>query len=161
MNVTDIAQRLLQKLEASDFSDAEGYLAYDFILVGFAPNPIGKKSFMDMMQAILTGIPDLSFNPGDFVPMNGEATATLHITGAHTKDMPPLFPGMPEIKATGRRIRLPEETATFSVRGNRITQLEIETTSEGGLQGLLEQLGVEIPVGLQIPITGPAVGERL
>jgi hypothetical protein len=161
MKTTDVALNLLHKLEMSSFGEAEGYLAYDFIFIGYVPQPIGKKTFMDMMQALLTGLPDLAFNPSDFVSLDNQVNLKMHITGTHTNDLPPLFPGMPTIRATGRKVGLPEETATFTVRGDRITQLEVETSTEGGLQGLLEQLGVEVPVGLQTPVATPTAGERL
>lgn len=159
MKPTDVAQNFLHKLEMSSFLEAEGYLAYDFIMIGAAPQPVGKKTFMDIMQALITGIPDLAFNPGNITGLDNEVTLTLNITGTHTNDMPPLLPGMPTIRATGRSISLHAEPATFLVRGDRITQIEIETDSEGGIQGILDQLGVEIPLGLQTPIS-TAVGER-
>ena len=161
MKITDIAQNFLHKLEAADFTEAEGYLAYDFIFIGFVKQPVGKKSFMDLMRALLTGIPDLAFNSSDLSPMDNQVTLKIHITGTHTNDMPPLFPGMPEIRATGRRINLPEATAAFTTRGDRITQIEAETDLENNIEGLLEQLGVEIPVGLQTPIATSTRGERL
>ncbi len=160
MKPTDVALNFLHKLESSQFTEAEGYLAYDFILIGSVPQPVGKKSFLDIMEALITGMPDLAFNASDLNSVSNQVMLTLHITGTHTNDMPSLFPGMPQVRATGRKVSLPAEPATFLIRGDRITQLEIETDSGGGIQGILEQLGVEIPAGLQVPISMTTPGER-
>jgi hypothetical protein len=54
--------------------------------------------------------------------------------------------GLPKIPATGKTIRLPEEQARCTVEKGKIIRVEIEANPEGGVPGILKQLGVEMPV---------------
>jgi hypothetical protein len=116
---------------------------------------LSKRDFMSVMQNLLAGFPDLTFGLHDVQTVDDQASFFLHINGTNTQDIPSLFSGMPPIKATGKPVHLPEEPCTATFRGDKIREITVETVPGAGIQGLLEQLGVQIPLGLETPISSP------
>ena len=56
------------------------------------------------------------------------------------------IPGLQNIPATNKNLRMPEERVRFNLKDNKIDGLQLEQTPGGGLPGVLKQLGVEMPV---------------
>ena len=160
MKTSEIIQNFFRALEQKDFTVAEGYLAYDFILSGPTSSPLGKRDYMNFVQALLSGFPDWSFNTRDIRATGDQAAFVRQISGTNTRDIPPLFSGMPPTKATGKRVQLPEESGTVTLRGDKIVEIQVEKIPGGGVEGLLEQLGVQLPVGLETPIVTPVTPHR-
>jgi hypothetical protein len=72
--------------------------------------------------------------------------ATIQITDTHTNDFQVLLFGFPPIPATNNSVLLPEEHWEYAVKGNKIAFIREEQVSGGGIAGILEQLGVDIPI---------------
>lgn len=157
MKTSEVVLNFVRAMESCDFTEAEGYLAYDFILSGLTPQPMSKRDFMNLMQTMLSVFPDWSFNVGDIKDTDNQTTLTQRITGTHTADIHPLFPGMQTVPASGKRVCLPEEAVTVTARGNRIVEMEVERVPGGGIEGLLEQLGVESPAGCEMFVESPLI----
>jgi hypothetical protein len=72
--------------------------------------------------------------------------ATIQITGTHTTDFQVLILGFPPIPATNKSVLLPEEHWEYAVKGNTIAFIRVEQVTGGGIAGILEQLGIDIPI---------------
>jgi hypothetical protein len=59
--------------------------------------------------------------------------------------MPAPIPGLHNIPATNKLLRMPEEKVTFTIKDNKIERVNLEQVPGGGLPGVLKQLGVEMP----------------
>lgn len=54
--------------------------------------------------------------------------------------------GMPTVPATGKAIKLPVEHAECTVEGGKIVKLHVgDVSPDGGVPGILKQLGVQMP----------------
>lgn len=132
-------------LEAKEFEKVASYLADDFVLSGPVPQPIGKQEFIAVQSAFEGAFEDWTFNSHDEVEQGDKVTAAVQITGTHTRDLVLPIPGMPAIPATHKKISLPEEHLEFTFRGDKIASLTSDNVPGGGVPGVLQQIGVQLP----------------
>ena len=67
-------------------------------------------------------------------------------TGTQTDGfiLPPL--GLPPIPQMGRTVSLPEELWSYTLQGGKIARIMVHRVPGGGIQGLLHQLGIDVPI---------------
>lgn len=144
MSRTEIISAFSAAMEANDFEQAGTYLDEAFTLSGPAPQPVGKHEFLAMQSAFQRAFPDWKFNLHDAEEQGDIVTGAVQITGTHTEDL--VLPGMPPIPATHKKVSLPEEHLMFTFKGDRIASLASDNVPGGGIPGVLQQIGVPIPV---------------
>ena len=71
--------------------------------------------------------------------------AKAHITATHTGVLS--LPGMPPIPATGKKVALPEEVQTYTVKNGKLVALSTDGRPDAGIPGMLAQLGFPLPQG--------------
>jgi len=145
MEQNKIVENFFKSIEKSDFTTAESLVTNNFKITGVGPEPLGIKEFLGVHRAFNTGMPDFKFNYKIGAVKNNVVETKVKLTGTHFKDMPSPAPGFPNIPATNKTLRMPEETVTFTLKDNKIESLKLGTIAGGGLPGVLKQLGVEIP----------------
>lgn len=57
--------------------------------------------------------------------------------------------GLPPIPETNKSVSLPKEHWEYVIKDNTIATIRVEQVAGGGIAGILQQLGVDIPVVLQ------------
>jgi len=139
-----VVRECFAAFEASQFEKAAGYFADNFVLSGPTPQPIGKKEFVALQTALRQAFPDWKFNMHNFHTEGDTVTLVLQITGTHTRTLPSLMPGVPEVPATGKHISLPEEHCQATVKDGKMTSFSTDAGSDGGVMGLFQQIGVPI-----------------
>lgn len=92
-------------------------------------------------------IPDFSFNTSDAVEEGDKVTLTIRVTGTHTGVLDLGRIGLPvlPIQPTGRAISHPVEHPVVTFRKGKVSALDLPQVPGGGLPGLLEEIGVELP----------------
>ena len=145
MSAIDIVKAGLAATEAGDFKKLDGMVADDYVFAGPVPEPVGKREFMGLQMALLKAMPDWNFNAADFKENGDVVTVTLQVTGTQTGELSLPMPGIPIIPPSGKRVSLPGETSTFTVKNGKLARLDVASTPGGGLMGILSQLGV--PMG--------------
>ena len=143
MSNLDLARKALQAFTAGDVATLNNLMSDDFQFLGVTPQPLGKEEFLGFMQAMNTGFPGFKFEEIGASESGDTVKIKHHITGTHTG--PLNLPGMPPIPATGKSIRLPEEASVFTFKGGKAVKYQAETAPDGGLPGMLKQLGVQMP----------------
>ena len=152
MSALDTVRAFMLALEARDFEKASTYLAEDFIFSGWTPQPLDREQFISVMGGLKAGIPNLTYNfhtehqGRDLLELDTQVRGAVHITGRQTDSfiLPPL--GLPPIPQMGRAVSLPEEQWNYTVQKDQIAQISVERVAGGGIQGLLQQLGVDVPI---------------
>jgi hypothetical protein len=142
---TRVVEDFLTAIERNDFTRAETYLSNDFTVTGVAPEALTAKEYLDVHKALGKGMPDLIFNYKILRDRNNVVDLKVKITGTHSKEMPAPLPGMTNIPATNKFVRMPEESMKFTVKDKKLTTLHLDKVTGGGLTGILKQIGVEIP----------------
>ncbi|MFQ6675741.1 MAG: nuclear transport factor 2 family protein [Fidelibacterota bacterium] len=133
-------------VEAGRYEDAESLMSDDFTFIGPVPEPISGGEWLDLHRRMKEALPDFSFNLSALEEAEGRVRTTIQITGTHLNDLDLSNLGIPIIKATGRTVQLPVEHPEFTVEGGKATSLLVRDVGpDGGVSGILRQLGVEIP----------------
>jgi len=141
----DIIRMFMNALETNDQDMTDSYLSDDFTFSGWTPQPLNKKDFLAVIGGIKSGIPGLIFNLHNVDEQKESVTGTMQIAGYQTNSfvLPPL--GLPPIPQTASSVSLPAEDVKFVLGNNQITRMIVQPTAGGGINGLLRQLGIDVP----------------
>lgn len=143
MSNLDLARKALHASEAGDIATITSMVTDDFQFLGVTPQALGKAEFLGFIQSLHTAFPDFKFNETSASESGDTATIKHKITGTHTGTFN--VPGLPPIPATGKKFALPEETSVFTFQGSKVSKYTAHPAPDGGLPGILKQLGVEMP----------------
>lgn len=145
MSNTELVKSALAAFESGDPKKAESLLSDDMMFSGPVPQPIPRKDFVGLQGALVAAIPDWKFNASDYKEQGDVVTLKVHISGTHTRplSLPPM--GIQSLPPTGKRVQLPYETLTVTVKNGKATRIEGDHVEGGGVPGLLDQLGVKMP----------------
>jgi ketosteroid isomerase-like protein len=145
MSAVEIVKEGIAALDAGDMTKLADMLAEDMVFAGPTPQPVGKREYVGLQSALKAAMPDWMLNATDLKEDGDQVTAELAITGTHTAELKLPMPGMPAVPATGKKVTLPKQKATFTVKDGKISRREVEVQPGGGVSGVLAQLGVEMP----------------
>lgn len=144
MERTNQVRALFEAIEAKNHDKVQDLLSDDFTFSGAVPKPVGKKDWTDLHKALQSGIPDLKFNIHDIKEEGDKVIAKVRLEGTHTNTLS--IPSMNlNIEASENKIRLPEETVEVRFRGNKIQNINVRVLPDGGVKGILKQIGAEVP----------------
>lgn len=146
MTALEMSKKLLEALEANDTTAAAKYLSDDFTFSGPVPKPISGREWLGMQQNLSKAFPDWKFNVTDLREEGGKVRGTVQITGTHKGELDLSGIGMGRIAATGKAIKLPREELTLTVSNGKFASLNSPAASNGGVMGILSQLGVKVPM---------------
>ena len=146
MSSTEVVKTFITALQWGDMEEAVGYMADDFVITGWTPQPLSRGEFLAMQSTLKDAMPDYSFNLRDVQERNDRVEAFIQVTGTQMRDLAlPMF-GVPNIRYTGIDVSLPQVCTTFLLEGDKIKEMDVESVPGGGLAGLLQQIGTELPV---------------
>jgi hypothetical protein len=146
MGNLDVARAALAALDRHDYDTLRSMMTDDFCCSGPVPEPIDADGFVGLMRALTAGIPDWSYRARDFRIEGADAVrCTVTVGGTHsgTLSLPGL--GVPDLPPTGIAARNPDETVHLRVRGGQIARVHADAPPDGGVAGLLRQLGAQVP----------------
>lgn len=143
MSNTQLVQTGMNAWEHNDADALAPLVADDFVMSGPTPQPLGKAEFIGFMHILLAAFPDFAFNVSDYEENGDAVVAHSHITGTHTGTL--ALPGLPPIAATGKKVALPEEVQTYTVKNGKLQSLVTDARPDAGVGGILLQLGVPLP----------------
>src|SRR3989440_3158201 len=151
MSAVDTAKDFMIALEAKEFDKAASYQSDDFVFSGWTPQPLDKDEFMTVMRELKAGLPNLSYHfqtVKDVRDLEQEdrVKAAIQMTGTQTDGfiLPPL--GLPPIPQMARTVSLPEEHWNYTLQNSKIARIAVQRVPGGGIQGLLHQLGIDVPI---------------
>jgi hypothetical protein len=145
MSNIELVKRGLQAFCTGDTATLDQMTADDFIFSGATPQPVGKTEFLAMCQANHAAFSDFDFNASDFHEDGDVVTYNTAITATHTGPLA-LIPGIPVVPATGKRIQIPEDRQTSTIREGKLTRLEIASPPGGGIPAAYAQVGSPLPM---------------
>ena len=145
MDAIELVKTGLKATEAGQAGKFGDLLADDMVFAGPVPQPIGKREFVGLQTALVAAMPDWKFNASGFKQAGDQVIADMQITGTHTGELSLPMPGFPKLAATGKRVSLPNQPTTFTVKDGKITRIEAEPLPGTGVPGILAQLGVSMP----------------
>ena len=75
----------------------------------------------------------------------GEVVGTVKLEGMQSAELVLPLHGVPRIAPTGMDVKSPRETVELTVRNGQVTALKVQNLPDGGVPGILKQLGVAMP----------------
>jgi hypothetical protein len=144
---TDIVKTFMSALEDNEFEQATSYLTDNFTFSGWTPQELDKSGFMSLIEGLKEGLPGLIFNLHNVQePEENHVTGTMQIAGYQTDSfiLPTL--GLPPIPQMARSVSLPTEDVFYQLRNGQIEVMHVQPTPGGGIKGLLQQLGINVPI---------------
>jgi hypothetical protein len=151
-SATDRVTTFMEALEVKEFDKATAYLSDTFQYSGSTPKPLNKQQFIRYSSELAEGMPNLSYSFHDLQEVEEELgegkrmRAAIHITGTHTNTFQVVPLGLPLIPETNKAVSLPEEHWEYVVKDNTIATIRVQHVAGGGIAGILQQLGVDIPI---------------
>jgi len=148
---TEFVTAFMQALEAKEFTKAAASLSDSMILTGFTPAPLPKNQFINVMSGLAEGFPNLAYNLSGVEEVaetmgGNRIRGTVQITGSQVNSfkLPPL--GIGPIPQMAASVSLPAENWEYQLENNAIVSIRIARKPGGGIEGLLNQLGIHDPI---------------
>jgi hypothetical protein len=152
VSTVETVKALVTALQSGDIELAANVMSEDCLVSGFAPNPLTREEFLALQSQLLAAMPDFSYNLSEVHGKENEVHALMNISGTQNNDLElPMF-GLRTIPATGLAVVLPQVESIWQVEHDRVVGIWIKEVHGGGLTGLLQQVGAELPAS-------PRVGE--
>ncbi len=145
MSAIDTVKTFMAALQPGDLELAAQYMSDDFSMSGWTTRPISKGVFLAMQSELHTAMPDLSYYLSDLLEDRDRVTGLMSLSGTHTHGLTlPMF-GIRLIPATGIWVELPEVHVEYTLDHGKVKVMRVEAVPGGGLTGLLQQIGTELP----------------
>jgi predicted ester cyclase len=144
MSVEEVAREFVSRM--TDEAAVQAMLSADATVSGgVLPAAMPAMEAFRMIGGLQAGFPDIHFEPQK-VSVNGDqATVDVQITGTNSGAVSLPLPGMTgSIPPTGRKVSVTDRFV-ITVRGDKVSQMHVDSPSGGGVAGILEQLGVNRP----------------
>jgi predicted ester cyclase len=143
MSVEQIARDFITKL--NDVNAAESYLTPDAVSAGgVLPQPIPAKEAIGMLSALKTAFPDLKFDIQNVAVKGNQATVQAIWTGTNKGPLNLPMPGVPSLPPTGKQVSV-KDTYIVTLEGDKVSRIEVDSPSDGGIPAALAQIGVKVP----------------
>jgi predicted ester cyclase len=111
---------------------------------GVLPQAIPVMQAMGMVSALVTAMPDLSFDIEQTTVNGDQATVKVRWSGTQSGPLSLPLPGMPTLPPTGKKVSV-KDAYVVTVQGDKVSHMQVESPADGGIPAALEQLGVKVP----------------
>ena len=142
MNALEIVKTALDNAEKGIIRESD--YTEDMTFSGPVPKPLKREEYVSVMKNMIAGIPDWNYHARDFSSDGDTVRATVEISGTQTRTLQPVIPGMSALPPTNKKFKLPKEYLTVKVRGDKICEFHADVPANGGVSGILTQLGVPV-----------------
>lgn len=147
MSAEQVVRDFLSAFEAGGVEPAIPYLATTMRLTMTNP-PMngGRDEFVGQGRVIKQAMPDFKWGVQTLTVSGNQVDVTLHPTGTQTGvlALSAFMPGAPDLPPTGKKVGAPDHFV-FTVNGDKIAGILIDSPAGGGLLGMLGQLGIQLP----------------
>ena len=143
MSVEQVARNIVMNM--NDAEKLKSMVTADAMVSGgILPQPMPFMESMKVMAGLTDAFPDLKFEV-DKVTLNGNtATVNAKWTGTNTGALSMPVPGMPSNPPTGKKVSV-KDKYLVTVQGDKVSHFQVDSPADGGVPGMLAQLGVKMP----------------
>jgi len=145
MNKREIVQALVESVQKGDFVTVESMLTDDFQFSGPVPEPVNKKTWIEMSASLKTAFPDLDYHFNVTGSDGDDVKITSQLSGTHKDSFNLTNMKMGIIPPTNKTFSTQSEKGKITVKDGNITSWEMKPNEGAGLMEILKQLGVEAP----------------
>ena len=153
MSAEQVVRSFLSAFETGGVDPALVYLADDMTMRGVNPPLSGDKTEFARVGALIKeAMPDYKWGVQSVTTQGDRVQVDMLWTGSHrgTLHLSAFVPGAPDIPPTGKKVSVPDRFI-FTVRGDKISAVLIDSGANGGIPEMLKQIGVQLPHVLIVP----------
>jgi hypothetical protein len=142
MSVEQVARDFVSNM--GDAAKVKGLLSPDAMVSGgVLPKPMPAMEAFKIVGGLYAAMPDLKFDIQHVVVKGDEAIVNAVWSGTQTAQLS-LMPGMPTVPPSGKKVSV-KDTFVIHVQNDKVTHMHVESPADGGIPGVLKQLGVQAP----------------
>ena len=141
-----IALKWGESTKNGDWDTFNALTSDDFQLIGPSPEPLNKEAYLTWIKSVVSANDKHDNNIELTEIAKAVYKGTVQMEGKHTRDWDLSFMGMGVIPATNKSWKNPREEVTVTMRKGKIIKCEVVVPENGGIVGILSQLGIEIKV---------------
>ena len=144
MSVEQVARDFIANM--TDVEATKARLTADAMASGgVLPVPMPALEAFKIVAGLTSAFPDLKFDV-ERVTVNGnQAKVDVQVSGTNTGPLSLPMPGLPEsIPPTGKKASA-KDAFIVTVQGDKVSRLEVDSPTGGGLPVLLSQIGINMP----------------
>ena len=136
----------MDSVQRGDFAKAKTLLSDDFRFKGLVRRPITGKTWLKLGTSLLMAFTGLNYNFKVASATGNVVNTTSQMSGNNRGafDLPGLHMGV--ISATHKKFSTARENNKITVRDQKVSSWVVEPTEGAGLNEILGQLGVKLPV---------------
>jgi predicted ester cyclase len=111
---------------------------------GILPQAMPALEAFKIIAAVQAAMPDFKVAVEKVTTQGDQATVLGRISGTQTGALSLPMPGMPTVPATGKKVSAPDKFI-LTVKGDKVSQMHVDSPADGGIPAMLAQLGVKMP----------------
>ena len=143
MSVEQVARDFIAMM--SDVERTKAQITPDAMVSGgILPQPMPALEAIGLIGGLKSAFPDLKFDVQKVTVNGDQATVTAQWGGTNTGAFSLPMPGMPSVPPTGKKISV-KDVYIVTVRGDKVSRMEVASPADGGLPAALAQMGVAMP----------------
>lgn len=143
MSQEQVVRNTLDAINAHDLDKALTFTAGDLTVTDpTLPQAMPRAAFFAQMAAILQAFPDWQYTIQSVTASGDLVTASVEVNATQTG--PFQLPGMPALPPSGKRVTVLDRFV-FTVHGDRIAAILVDSPRGGGAAEMLRQLGIGLP----------------
>jgi predicted ester cyclase len=144
MSVREVFEKASASIQAHDIDGYARLLSEDAKFTGPGPEPLGKQAYLATLRTMLNAFPDLQYHYRIIGDDGNLLRYASYFSGAHTGELDLSTWSMGIVPATGKTFRTSEEVGEVTVENGRITRIQIHARENGGIRGILKQIGIQL-----------------
>jgi hypothetical protein len=143
MSVEQIARDMVSNMNNTE--KVKGMLTADAMASGgVLPQPIPAMEAIKIIAGLTTAFPDLKFDIQQVTVNGDKATVKATWSGTNTGPLSLPMPGMATVPPTGKKVSV-KDTYVVTVKGDKVSHMQVESPADGGIPAALAQMGVKMP----------------
>ncbi len=144
MSVEQVARDFIANM--TDVEATKARLTADAMASGgVLPQPMPALEAFKIVAGLTSGFPDLKFDVEQVTVDGNQAKVDVQVSGTNTGPLSLPMPGLPEsIPPTGKKASA-KDSFVVTVEGDKVSGLEVDSPTGGGLPVLLSQIGINMP----------------
>lgn len=146
MDSIEIVKAYFNALDSTNMSQVNLYLAEDYQLVDFTPQPMGKDAMLDLIRLFKAALPNLQHSLSNIRVENDVVKLTVQRSGTNSGNLDLREMGIGVVPRTQKFIIFPNGNYEFTIKGGKIsTERDVSPVSPNRrMSGILKSLGINV-----------------
>ncbi len=144
MDNIEIVKAYFAALDTPDMSAVDQYLAEDYQLIGFTPQPMDKEAMLDLIRLFKAAMPNLMHSLSNLRMEENVVKLTVQLSGTHSGNLDLRGMGIGIVPRTQKFIIFPNAFYEFDLTAGKIRkERDVSPASPNRrMAGFLKALGV-------------------